>query len=86
MFLFQVGSTFTSSPGTQMVLSGGAKAKNVYWAVGTSATLGTNTISKGTFLAASAITMNTGAVLDGRILAMGAAVNLDTNLITVPAP
>ena len=86
VFLFQVGSTFTSSPGTQMVLSGGAKAKNVYWAVGTSATLGTNTISKGTFLAASAITMNTGAVLDGRILAMGAAVNLDTNLITVPAP
>ncbi len=86
VFLFQIGSTFTSSPGTAMVLSGGAKAANVYWAVGTSATLGTNTISKGTFLAGSAITMSTGAALDGRLLALGAAVSLDTNLITVPSP
>ncbi len=86
VFVFQVGSTFTSSPGTQMVLGGGAKASNVFWAIGTSATLGTNTISKGTFLASAAITMNTGAVLEGRLLAQGAAVSVDTNLITLPSP
>ncbi len=86
VFVFQVGSTFTSSPGTQMVLGGGAKATNVFWAIGTSATLGTNTISKGTFLAGAALTMETGGVLEGRLLAQGAAVSVDTNLITVPAP
>ncbi len=86
VFIFQMGSTFTSSPGTQMILSGGAKATNIYWAVGTSATLGTNSIFKGTLLAASALTMDTGAVIEGRLLALGAAVALDTNVITVPSP
>ena len=86
VFIFQMGSTFTSSPGTQMILSGGAKATNIYWAVGTSATLGTNSIFKGTLLAASALTMDTGAVIEGRLLALGAAVALDTNIITVPSP
>jgi hypothetical protein len=86
VFIFQMGSTFTSSPGTQMVLSGGAKATNIYWSVGTSATLGTNTIFKGTLLVSSAITMSTGAAIEGRLLALGAAVALDTNTITVPSP
>jgi len=86
VFIFQMGSTFTSSAGTQMILSGGAKATNIYWSVGTSATLGTNTISKGTMMVGSAITMMTGATIEGRLLALGAAVSLDTNAITVPSP
>ena len=86
VFIFQMGSTLTTNPGTQVILSGGAKATNVFWAVGTSATLGTTSIFKGTILAASAITMKTGATLEGRLLAQAAAVTLDTNAITVPAP
>jgi hypothetical protein len=86
VFIFQIGSTLTTMPGTHMVLSGGAKATNIYWAVGTSATLGTTSIFKGTILAASAITASTGATVEGRLLAQAAAVSLDTNLITVPAP
>ena len=86
VFIFQIGSTLTTNPGTQIVLAGAAKATNIYWAVGTSATLGTNSKFKGTILAASAITMKTGASIEGRLLAQAAAVSLDTNLITVPAP
>lgn len=86
VFIFQMGSTFTSSAGTQMILSGGAKAGNIYWSVGTSATLGTNSISKGNFLAGSAVTANTGATIEGRLLALGAAVNLDTTTVTIPSP
>jgi methionine-rich copper-binding protein CopC len=86
VFIFQMGATLTTNAGTQVVLSGGAKATNIFWAVGTSATLGTNSIFKGTILAASAITMKTGAAMEGRLLAQGAAVALDTNAITKPAP
>ena len=86
VFIFQMGSTLTTSAGTQVILAGGAKATNIYWAVGTSATLGTNSSFKGTLLVASAITMTTGASIEGRLLAQGAAVALDTNAITVPAP
>ncbi len=86
VFIFQMGTTLTTNPGTAIILSGGALARNVYWAVGTSATIGTTSAFQGTVLAQSAITMNTGASLNGRILALGAAVSLDTNLITVPLP
>ncbi|MEP7125131.1 MAG: ice-binding family protein, partial [Byssovorax sp.] len=86
VFIFQMGSTLTTNAGTQVILAGGAKATNIYWAVGTSATLGTNSAFKGTLLVASAITMKTGATIEGRLLAQGAAVALDTNAITVPGP
>jgi hypothetical protein len=86
VFIFQMGSTLTTSAGTQVILAGGAQATNIYWAVGTSATLGTNSSFRGTILAASAITMETGASIVGRLLAQGAAVALDTNAITVPGP
>ena len=66
--------------------SGGAKAANVFWQVGTSATLGTTTVFKGTIMADQSITLQTGATLDGRALARIAAVTLDTNPVTIPAP
>ena len=74
----------TTGSDTQMILAGGAQAKNVYWAVGSSATLGTNCIFKGNILAQVAITATTGAVVEGRLLTQGAAVSLDSNVVTRP--
>jgi len=85
-FIFQIGSTLTTGPGSQVILSGNAKAANVFWIVGTSATLNTTSIFKGNILAASAVSLKTGASLEGRALARNAAVALDSNVITTPAP
>ena len=86
VFIFQMGSTLTTDPGTQVVLSGGAKAANVYWQVGTSATIGTTCNFKGNILADQSITLTTGATLEGRALTRIGAVSLDSNSITTPAP
>lgn len=86
IFIFQIASSLTTTVGTKVVLIGGAKAANVYWQVGSSATLGTNSIFKGNILALTSITITTGAVLDGRALAINGAVTLDNNIITKPAP
>ncbi len=85
-FIFQMASTLTTTAGRQVILSGGAKAANVFWQVGSSATLGTTSVFKGNILADQAITLDTGATLDGRALARIAAVTLDANTITTPAP
>ena len=76
-----MASTLTTGSGSQVILTGGAKASNIIWQVGSSATLGTNSVFKGTIMALTSITMNTGAHLDGRALASGGAVTLDTNVI-----
>ena len=67
-----------------MELVNGASPCNVFWKVGSSATLGTTTSFKGTILALASITVNTGATVDGRLLARNAAVTLDSNLINSP--
>ena len=84
VFIFQVGSTLTTLGSTQVILAGNAQAKNVFWQVGSSATLGTNSVFQGTILALQSITMDTGASLTGRVLARNGAVTLDSNTITVP--
>ena len=84
VFLFQMGSTLTTGSSTQVILAGGAKATNIYWQVGTSATLGTNSSFKGNILAEASITMTTGATLDGRALTQTAAVTMDAAVITKP--
>jgi hypothetical protein len=86
VFIFQIASTLTATAGRQVILSGGAKAANVYWQVGTSATLATTSVFKGTIMADQSITLATGATLEGRALARIAAVSLDAAIITVPAP
>ena len=92
-WIFQVGSAFTSigtapfpSPsGGNVILAGGAQAKNVFWVVSSSATLGDYTSFKGNILSFSSITMNTGAVATGRMLARNAAVTMTgTNIINKP--
>src|SRR6202790_1572595 len=84
VFIFQVGSTLTTLGSTQVILAGGAQAKNVFWQVTSSATLGTNSIFKGTIIALQAITLDTGATLTGRALARNAAVTLDSSTVTAP--
>ncbi|MBL0063009.1 MAG: Ig-like domain-containing protein [bacterium] len=85
IWIFQIASTLTTTSGRQVILSGGARAGNIYWQVGSSATLGTNSVFKGNILADQSITLTTGATLDGRALTRIAAVSLDSNTITVPA-
>jgi hypothetical protein len=84
VFVFQIGSTLTTGTGSQVVLSGGVLASNVFWQVGSSATLGVTSIFKGTIMALTSITLDTGASLQGRALARNGAVTLDTNTITDP--
>jgi hypothetical protein len=86
VFIFQTASTLTTTMGRQVILSGAAKSANVFWQVGTSATLGTTSVFQGTIMAYQAITLDTGATLNGRALAQMAAVALDSNLIVKPTP
>jgi hypothetical protein len=74
VFIFQMGSSFTSTVGRQIILAGGAKAANIFWQVGSSATLGTGSVFKGNILALASITVTTGAAVEGRLLARTAAV------------
>ncbi len=82
VFVFQAGSTLIAGSGSQINLIGGAQACNVYWQVGSSATIGTGSSFVGNIMALTSITMTTGATLDGRALARNGAVTLDTNTIT----
>lgn len=82
VFIFQIASTLTTGSGSHVVLINGASACNVFWQVGSSATLGTNSIFKGNILALTSITVTTGVHLDGRVLARNGAVTLDSDVIT----
>jgi hypothetical protein len=82
VFIFQISSTLITGSGSHVVLANGAKACNVFWQVGSSATLGTNSVFKGNILALTSIAITTGANLEGRALARNGAVTLDTNTIT----
>jgi hypothetical protein len=82
VFVFQMGSSLTTASGSQVNLINGAQACNVYWQVGSSATLGTGSSFIGTILALTSITVTTGVTIDGRVLARNGAVTLDTDTIT----
>ncbi|HEY8110166.1 MAG TPA: ice-binding family protein [Candidatus Nitrosotenuis sp.] len=84
VYIFKIGSTLvTAASNSQVVLTNGATANNVFWAVGSSATLGTNSVLEGTVIAYTSITATAGATVDGRLLAINGAVTLDTNNIAV---
>jgi hypothetical protein len=86
VFIFQMASTLTTTSARQVILSGGAQAANIFWQVGSSATLGTTSVFKGNILAMASITVTTGATVEGRLLARTAAVTLDSNTISLPTP
>jgi hypothetical protein len=71
-FLFQAGSTLVTAANTKFILINGAKAENVLWALGTTATLGANSVLEGSILAGTAITFGTQSVLHGCALAQSA--------------
>ena len=87
VWIFQVASDFTTigGAGGNVILSGGAQAKNIFWQVGRSATIGNYTIFKGNILALTSITMNSHATVQGRMLARnGSIVMTHTNIISKP--
>jgi hypothetical protein len=85
VFVFQAGSTLTTASASRVVLIGGAQACNVFWQVGSSASIGSNSVFTGSVLALTSISLTTGASLNGRALARNGAVTLDTNTITKSA-
>jgi hypothetical protein len=84
VFVFQIASTLTTTSGRQVLLTRGARAANIYWQIGSSATIGTTSVFKGNLLAQESITLETGAQLEGRALARVGGVTLDANTVTVP--
>lgn len=84
VWIFQAGSTLTTATSSTVALINGAQACNVYWQVGSSATLGTDTVFNGTIMALTTATLQTRASVAGRVLARNGAVNLDNNTITRP--
>jgi len=85
VYVFQIGSTLTTASNSSVVLTNGALCGNVFWQVGSSATLGTGTIFAGNLIAFTSDTVTTGVSVAGRVFALGAAVTLDTNTITAGA-
>ena len=81
VFIFKTGSTITTASGSSVAMIGNGSSCNVYWQVGSSATLGTGSSFGGNILALTSITLTTGATLTGRALARNGAVTLDTNVV-----
>jgi cell division septation protein DedD len=84
VFIFQAPSTLVTDSASSVILTNGAQACNVFWQVGSSATLGTNSAFTGSILALTSISVNTGDTVDGRALARNGAVTLDDDTITSP--
>ena len=87
IFIFNIGSTLTTASASRILLINGAQGGNVFFRVGSSATLGTTTSFAGDILALTSITLNTGAnIICGDALAQNGAVTLDNNHITICTP
>ena len=86
VFIFKIGSTLTTATGSSVLVINGGSSCNVFWQVGSSATLGTTTTFAGNTLALTSITLNTGASVSGRALARNGAVTLAGNSVTACAP
>ncbi len=82
VFIFQMGGTLVTGAGATVSLINGAQACNVYWRVGSSATLGATNTFRGTILAATSITLGAGSTITGRALARDGSVTMSANTIT----
>jgi type VI secretion system secreted protein VgrG len=85
VFIFQTNSTLITGAGSTVELINGASECNVFWQVGSSATLATNSVFVGNILALTSVSVQTGAVVHGRALARNGAVTLDNNVFTSPS-
>lgn len=85
VWIFQTDSSLTTASGSSVSLINGALACNVYWQVGSSATLGTGSVFVGNIMALTSVTVNTSVAVQGRALARNGAVTLDTDTFTEPA-
>lgn len=85
VFIFQAGSTLITASNSKVALINGASACNVYWQIGSSATLGTTTSFKGTIMALTSIALKNGATLQGRAFARNGAVTMIHNTINSSA-
>jgi hypothetical protein len=85
VFIFQVPTTLITSSASHVLVLNGAQACHVYWQVGSSATLGTASDFKGTIMALTSISVQTGATVQGRALARNGQVSLDSNVFSLPA-
>jgi len=86
VWIFQTATTLITASSSNIILAGGAQASNVFWQVGSSATLGTDSSFSGSILALTSISLNTRATVDGRVLARDGAVTMDYNTVAVPEP
>ena len=84
VFVFQASSDLVTASGSVVQLENGAQACNVFWQVGSSATLATSSTFVGTIMALTSATLDSGATVQGRVLARNGAVTLDANTITTP--
>ena len=85
VFIFQTDSTLITGVGSTVTLINGAQECNVFWQVGSSATLGTGSVFVGNILALTSITVTTGVTVHGRALARNGAVTLDNDTFTEPS-
>lgn len=84
VWIFQVAGTLNQGNATRVTLAGGARAKNIFWQVAGAVTIGTTAHFEGIVLAKTLIAVNTGASVNGRLLAQ-TAVTLQMNAVTQPA-
>lgn len=84
VFIIQIASSLTVTSDRKVNLAGGALAANIFWQVGTSATLGSTSVFKGTIMADQSISLNTGAIIDGRLLARIAAITIEGSTVVQP--
>lgn len=77
IFIFQIGTTLTTGTSSRVIMSSGGRGVNVYWQIGSSATIGTYTSFRGNIIANTSITFTTGAVTTGRVFALNGAVTID---------
>jgi hypothetical protein len=84
VFIFQTDSSLTTASSSTVTLINGAQECNVFWQVGSSATLGTGSVFRGNILALASVTVTTGVTVHGRAFARTGAVTLVTDLFTRP--
>jgi hypothetical protein len=82
VFIFKMGSTLTTGSNSSVAVTNGGSSCNVFWQVGSSATIGVGTSFVGNILALTSITLVTAARVDGRALARNGATTLDTNTVS----